>query len=108
MSADTDHWNSLAQWLSEEFVPQFRNANLEITGPAEELLISALRAQIEEGLADSEDEVLAMLRCFPVDDLCTFYQVKYGARDMTFNRALRFLADMHDRWIFARQEVRRK
>lgn len=94
--------DGIGEWVLQNVVDLFRRNAIEVSLAAEEFLIFAARAQILEGLLDSERDVIHSIGSMPLADLVTFYRVKYGNRKLTFNRAVRLTADLHDRWIETR------
>src|SRR5687768_13568566 len=84
------------EWLDGEFIPELRRNNLEITDTARELFTLVLCGQVREGLVRDGHSLDHMLRRLNVKDLMVLYMLKYGRRDVTVNRAVRLLADLHD------------
>jgi hypothetical protein len=98
--------DGLEEWIRQNVVDLFRRNAIEVSVVAEEFLLFAARAQILEGLLGSERDLIHSIDSMPLADLVTFYKVKYGNRKLTFNRAVRLTADLHDRWIETRNRRR--
>ena len=91
-------------WLDGEFIPELRRNNLEMTETARELFTLVICGQVREGLVRDGHSLDQMLRRFDVKELVLLYMLKYGRRHLTVNRAVRMLADLHDRWIALRSD----
>jgi hypothetical protein len=88
-------------WVRQHIIRPFQN-DVGITEVAAEFLEFVARAQLREGIKSSAVDLIEGMSRMPVDSLLMLYRAKYGARLLTFNRAVRLVADLHDQWVTVR------
>ncbi len=90
-------------WVRQHIIHPFQN-DVGVTEAAAEFLELVARAQLREGIKRSAADLIEGMGRMPVGSLLALYRAKYGARLLTFNRAVRLVADLHDQWIMVRHE----
>lgn len=75
---------------------------VEHTPLARNLLVMALAAQAAEGPSSDPQKISDWLARFSLPDIATLYATKYNYRRLSFNRCVRFLADLHELWLDVR------
>ncbi|WP_442505058.1 hypothetical protein SH528x_003829 [Novipirellula sp. SH528] len=90
------------KWIDEQIAPVFEDVGIKVSESSRDLLVLALNTQIEEGLVENPRALARAIEALPLEDLPAFYRMKYGNRTLSFNRTVRLLADLHERWIDSR------
>jgi len=98
MTDITDLEPALRAWIDEQVRDRFARAGIECSPAAFALFLDAVHAQVGEGIVGAQ-QILRSLSALRLDAMPAFYVMKFGRRPLTYNRALRLLADMHDQWI---------
>ena len=88
----------LAAFFDARFAASLARSGIEVTGPARDLFIRTALAQVEAGIVPAE-RLMAAIHKLDLDGLPDFYLMKFGPLPLSYNRMVRLLADMHDKWI---------
>lgn len=100
---DLEHTQKyLSRIVERRIVVPLAAVGVETAQDAIELISLAMLNQQRIGVAPS-DQIIAMLESLDMDGLVAFYTLKFGKRTLSFNRAMRLLSDMHEKWIRYRQ-----
>lgn len=83
--------------LLDNICDRFQENDIAVRPDARALLMMACRSQLESGQVASVERLAGLVAAL-TPDLVAAYRFKYGAGPMTFGRAVRFLADMVERW----------
>jgi hypothetical protein len=97
----------LVEWVDTYVIRPFRKpSGPGITQVASKFLQLAARAQLEEGIVDSQKTLLRALEQMQPEALVERYRKGFGERPLTFNRAVRLVATLHHDWIAIRGRVK--
>ena len=75
-------------------------SGVEVTEGAREVFRCVLIYQVRDGLFETESVQIDFISKIRSDDISSLYTLKYSSQRLTCNRAVRFLADIHEIWLF--------
>jgi len=101
--SDSEVEQQLASLFEARFRAPLESRGIEVRPAARDLFLRTAMAQAEAGIVP-RDKLLAAVQRLELEGLADFYLLKFGPRPLSYNRMLRLLADMHDKWIASRRE----
>lgn len=91
----------LLAFVDTRFAPPLEMRGIEVTAAARNLFVRTVLAQAQAGIVAAEN-LMAAVEIMDLAGLEDFYLLKFGPRPLSYNRMLRLLGDMHDKWILFR------
>ncbi len=91
----------IENWV-DSFLAQLKMFDVNHTPCARNLLIATVVAQLIEGPIKEEEKIIEVIRKVSIEEVATLYRTKYYGRQLTYNRAIRLLSDLHELWLDVR------